>query len=77
MATRTRITGKRQVTVPKDICEALGLQPGDEIEWLPGNGSVRVKKVAPDDDPFAKWRGYFKDLKGQDVDALVEDMRGR
>jgi hypothetical protein len=32
-----------------------------------------LQKVAP----FEKYRGYLKDLAGQETDALVEEMRGR
>ncbi len=34
MATLT-LTAKRQATLPKEACEALGLKPGDTIELEP------------------------------------------
>jgi AbrB family looped-hinge helix DNA binding protein len=74
--TRAKITAKGQVTIPKDIRDRLGLRIGDEIDFVPENGVVLLRKIVPDD-PFAKWRGYLKDLEGQDVDELIEEMRGR
>lgn len=74
--TKARITSKGQVTIPKDIRHQLGLRAGDEIDFVPENGVVRLKKIVSGD-PFAKWRGYLKDLQGQDVDELIDEMRGR
>lgn len=39
------LTSKGQVTVPKSVRDALGLQQGDQLSWELENGSVRV--VAP------------------------------
>jgi hypothetical protein len=30
-----------------------------------------------DRSPFKKWRGHLKELKGKDIDALIDEMRGR
>jgi AbrB family looped-hinge helix DNA binding protein len=38
----SRITSKLQVTIPKAIAEAYGLEPGDEVDWLPASGAIRV-----------------------------------
>jgi AbrB family looped-hinge helix DNA binding protein len=33
-----KISSKRQISVPKNVMEALGLQPGDEVEFeIEGN----------------------------------------
>jgi antitoxin component of MazEF toxin-antitoxin module len=35
-------------TVPKEIVERLGLQPGQSVAWVPqGDGSVRLVPVDP------------------------------
>ncbi|MGH7844250.1 MAG: AbrB/MazE/SpoVT family DNA-binding domain-containing protein, partial [Candidatus Binatia bacterium] len=31
----SKVTSKLQVTIPKDIAEAYGIQPGSEIHWVP------------------------------------------
>ena len=65
----TRVTEKGQVTIPKEIREALGIQPGDEIafEWT-GEGVVIEKQV--DSSRFDRWRGVAE------TDATVaERMR--
>lgn len=75
MAT-AKITSKGQVTIPKEIRRQLGVRPGDEIDFVPENGVIRVKKVVRGN-PFEKWRGYLKHLEGTRTDDLIEEMRGR
>ncbi len=40
------VSAKRQVTLPKEICDRLGVSPGDEVAILEHNGRITiVKKV--------------------------------
>ncbi len=56
-----RVTTKGQVTIPKEIRDALGIEPGDEITFEEGESGYRIQKKAPTtadgDDPFEKYRG--------------------
>lgn len=36
------MTSKRQVTLPKELADAYGIQPGDEIDWEPAGDAIRV-----------------------------------
>jgi antitoxin PrlF len=40
----SKITSKGQVTIPKGIRDELGLLPGTEVEFVSGEGEVRVRK---------------------------------
>lgn len=43
------ITSKGQVTIPKDIRKALGIEPGGQVRFeIDGTGEVRLRK--PDED---------------------------
>jgi AbrB family looped-hinge helix DNA binding protein len=37
-----RVTSKLQVTIPKDIARRYGIEPGEEIDWLPAGDAIRV-----------------------------------
>jgi antitoxin PrlF len=40
----SKITSKGQVTIPKYIRDELGLMPGAEVDFIPDDGEVRVRK---------------------------------
>ncbi|MDN5938973.1 MAG: AbrB/MazE/SpoVT family DNA-binding domain-containing protein [Salinisphaera sp.] len=40
-----KVTSKLQVTVPKQLAQRYGIQPGDEIQWQPAGDAVRVVPV--------------------------------
>lgn len=73
---QAKITSKGQITIPKEVREQLGLRPGDRIGFVRENGHFRLQKVLTES-PFDKWAGYLKELEGQDVDEVIEEMRGR
>lgn len=56
-----RVTTKGQVTIPKEVREALGIEPGDEVSFARTNDGYRLRKEAPTTadgaDPFEKYRG--------------------
>jgi len=56
-----RVTTKGQVTIPKDIREALGIEPGDEITFEETDSGYRIRKKTPTTaeggDPFERYRG--------------------
>ena len=37
---------KRQVTLPKELCDRLRLRPGDQVEFLEHNGRITLLKKA-------------------------------
>lgn len=38
----SRVTSKRQVTIPKEIAERYGIEAGDDITWIPAGDAIRV-----------------------------------
>ncbi|MFO8115368.1 MAG: AbrB/MazE/SpoVT family DNA-binding domain-containing protein [Halorubrum sp.] len=56
-----RVTTKGQVTIPKEIRDALGIEPGDEVDFERVGSGYRLRKRAPTtedgEDPFEKYRG--------------------
>ncbi len=65
------LTQKGQVTIPKEVRAALGLRPGDEVEFNMNNSKVVLIKK-PKKLPFEKWIGYLG--KGK-TDELMKEIR--
>ena len=78
MPTVSRITSKAQVTVPRSVRDRMGVGPGDDIEWEWEGSECRVRKSARrSKSPIDKWIRYAKELEGVDIDAMIDEMRGR
>jgi len=39
-----KVSSKRQITLPISQCEALGIEPGDEVESFVANGQLTIVK---------------------------------
>ncbi len=66
------LTQKAQVTIPKQFRVAVGLEPGDEVEFgLEEEKLVLWKK--PKKLPFEKWRGCLGTL---DTNTIMDELRG-
>lgn len=69
----SRVTSKGQVTIPKEIREELGLQPGDELRFeATDEGFVLRKEVH--ENRFEKWRGVA--TTDASVAERMQDLRG-
>lgn len=42
---RARITRKGQITIPKQIRDRLGLQPGDDLDFVTEGGAIAIRKA--------------------------------
>lgn len=70
-----RLTDRGGVTIPKHVRDALGLRPGDEVEFVADAGGFRLRKVLRAN-PFARYRGHLAGLAGRSPDELVREVRG-
>lgn len=69
----TRVTEKGQVTIPKEIREQLGIQPGDEIEFDETEEGYVIRKEV-DKSRFEKWKGTAE--TEETVDERMTALRG-
>ena len=69
-----RVTIKGQVTIPKEIRDILGIEPGDEVSFEADESGYIIRKEAPTTvegtDPFEKYRG-----SAQSDESMSERMR--
>ena len=71
-----RVMQKGQVTIPKEIRDALGVEVGDEISFRKtGRGTVEVVKASRSS-PFQKYKGALKHLRGKKTDEVLNSLRG-
>ena len=70
------LTAKYQTTVPKEVRQCLGAQPGDALRWVVEGDHVRVTPATP---AFLILQGKFKVGQGDVVkDAKqIRDSIGR
>lgn len=70
-----KVTSRGQVTIPKEIREALGVQPGDRLIFeLSADGVVIHKRV--ETSPFDEYTGHLSDTDRHDSDQIVRELRG-
>ena len=72
MSKKTNLTVKGQMTIPKDVRDALGLKPGEpvEIDWRGGDEAI-IRK--PRLDPAQEEAAYHAELAR--LEALAEKWK--
>ena len=72
------VTKDGQLPLPREVCEQLGLAPGQALEIHSENGLLMVWKKSAND-PFEKWRGRGHLPTGttaEDYLRLIRDGNG-
>jgi len=70
------VTADGRVTLPERVREALGLEPGAEVEFdiRDGEAVIRRRMVGP---AIERWRGYLRGrVAATSTDELLADLRG-
>ena len=65
-----KLTRKRQVTIPKAVCNELGLEPGNMVEIFARDGIAHLVRMS--DESLA---GRFSDFVGDGVMPTENDMK--
>jgi AbrB family looped-hinge helix DNA binding protein len=72
--TRSTITSKRQTTIPKEVCDALDVGPGDQITWEINGGRVVVTTERP---ALFRFEGFIKHGEPDAVKAVAAARKTR
>jgi antitoxin PrlF len=75
---RARITSKGQVTIPKEVREALGVREGDSLIFEVENGGAHVSVVRKPVS-FADYEGAWREGDGmtwEEINAEIREFRG-
>lgn len=54
----SKLSAKRQITLPIDQCRSLGIEPGDELECFVANGQLTLIKKEQ-----GRAKGVLKNIK--------------
>ena len=65
----SKLSSKRQITIPAEYCAELGIGPGDELEFYVASGKLTAIKKSP-----MAAEGILRDLKG---DKSMTDEQSR
>jgi len=74
MQREARVTSKGQVTVPRQIRQLLGVQPGDRLRFEADATGVRLQPIRAEG-RFAKYRGIGNQGIGSGRKAVVDWVR--
>ena len=70
-----KVGERGQVTIPKNIREKYGLMPYIEVEFVPEETGVLIKKKSHYSSPVEQVYGILK--KNDNTDNYIEVIRGR
>ena len=73
MGSKTKVTRKHQITIPKEIRQKAGIEVGDELRVVEKGDLIILEKVDNSRDLLSYagcWNGYPKD-----ADSFLEDLR--
>lgn len=65
----SKLSSKRQITLPVEYCNELGIVPGDDLEFFVTNGHLTAIKKKP-----GAAKGVLRNLK---VDKSMTDEESR
>lgn len=71
-----RVSKRGQITIPKPLRDRYGLHPGVEVEVIPTDNGLLIRKDTAAQHPVDRLSGIL-DGSGSDVDEYIEEIRGR
>ena len=71
-----KVTQKGQVTIPQNIRDTFSFHPGTEVQFRVRKNEVILLK-GQKENKFLKWLGTGKRRKKQDIDLMIDRLRGR
>ncbi len=76
----SRMTSKGQITIPKDVRTALGLKPGDEVDFVQNKGVIQLRRKVDAEAFMAAIerarKALVPDAFEMSVDEIMEELRG-
>jgi AbrB family looped-hinge helix DNA binding protein len=70
------VTSKGQVTIPKELRDKFGIEPGTQVDFSATEDGIRVRKVIDRSKPVKVLGRLKKELAGRSVPELLDELRG-
>ncbi len=70
------VTSKGQVTIPKQLRDQFNIQPGTLIDFFATSDGIRLRKVVDRRKPGDVLGCLRKELAGQTISELLDELRG-
>lgn len=76
MCAKATISSKGQVTIPLEIRHRLGLQRGDQVDFIVEDGVTVLRPARGGDNPFEAFAGALGTFEdATEVNAWLSDLR--
>jgi AbrB family looped-hinge helix DNA binding protein len=75
MSESTRVTDKGQTTIPKELREKYGIDPGDEVIWIDTGDGLRVVRADNDSGRGMLAEGLDDAEREELAESLTADIR--
>ncbi|MCY4128730.1 MAG: AbrB/MazE/SpoVT family DNA-binding domain-containing protein [Gammaproteobacteria bacterium] len=72
-----RVSKRGQVTIPKSLRDRFGLNPHDEVEFVPTKKGLLLRKNFVGSHPVDSLVGILTDFEFDRTDDFIEEIRGR
>ncbi|MBV9658262.1 MAG: AbrB/MazE/SpoVT family DNA-binding domain-containing protein [Verrucomicrobia bacterium] len=73
---KSLVTSKGQVTIPKELREKFGIQPGAQVVFAAADDGIRLRKVVDRSKRLGIFGCLKKELAGRSVPELLDELRG-
>jgi AbrB family looped-hinge helix DNA binding protein len=70
------VTSRGQVTIPKELRDKFGIEPGVQVDFVAAEDGIRLRKVVDRSKPPGVLGCLKKELAGRSVSELLDDLRG-
>jgi AbrB family looped-hinge helix DNA binding protein len=70
------VTSKGQVTIPKELRDQFGIEPGIQVDFVATVDGIRLRKVVNKSKRLGAFGCLKEELSGHSVQDLLGDLRG-
>ena len=73
---KSLVTSKGQVTIPKELREKFGIEPGVHVDFAAAADGIRLRKVVDREKRLGVLGCLKEELAGRSVKELLDELRG-